>query len=229
MLYLVIFILTGFLLVIFTMLYFFKGRVVIELVKNKQDNRFFINISAFWGLLDYEYESPFIGAERAKRAKKKRFFKKEIKVEKKKQTEESIFERIKSSISLYTDNRRFICSLRNYISKRFVVEEYRLMAEVGTGDAFQTGILSGMLWTVVGAITSFIMDNFKTLKSYADIKPVFNEEKLSIDFYCIISAKNVHIIIVILLIYINNELKSRQSGKKRNRWWFRWLNILLKV
>lgn len=228
MLYLVIFIFL-LLIIIILMLYFFKGRVIIELVKNKHDDRFFINISAFWGMIDYEYETPVFGSDRAKKIKKKKFFKKESGEEKKQQDDRSIFEKIKSSIDLYRDNKEIICILKNYISKRFLIEEYRLKAEAGTGDAFQTGILSGVLWTVTGVITSFILDNFKTLKSHTDIKPVFSEERLYIDFYCIISAKNVHIIIVILLIYINNELKSWESEKKKDRWWFRWLNILLKV
>jgi hypothetical protein len=211
--YLVIF---GFvLLVLAAILLLIKACVVIEFKKNGRDVCFSVTFSAFRGILKYEYEIPLIDIGKDgikfKRVKKVKPGTTEDNEGKNALKISEIFDMISSLSGFYKKNRRIICKAREYIRRKFIIKEYRLKVEAGTNDAFQTGILTGMLWTAAGMLSSYILNNFKAGKSCVDVKPAFAEEKLNVDFLCIFCAKIAHIIIVILMLYINHRRVARES------------------
>jgi hypothetical protein len=109
--------------------------------------------------------------------------------------------------------------LNSYLKGKIELKELDLSILLGTGDAFLTGILSGVAWAIAGILIASISTNDWLSKAKIDIKSDFNEQKLNINLHSIFSVKFVHIIIV-GFIFLSNYLKRR---------WLNWQNIRYRV
>lgn len=97
---------------------------------------------------------------------------------------------------------------------RLLVEELKLDVYIGTGEAYHTGIYSGIAWAVAGILVSLLENNFRVNKKHVDIHPHFEEKKFEIDFFCIFSLKIAHIIVMALKYgkqVLLNKLAKRQA------------------
>jgi hypothetical protein len=70
----------------------------------------------------------------------------------------------------------------------------------GTGNACQTSVLTGLLWTFWGIIISFLYRYIKVEKKHIAIKPNYSEKNINIDFYCIFNVRIVYIIVIGFMI-----------------------------
>jgi len=200
-----------------TILLFAKIEIVLEYVKKGWDDHLVISFITFWGLLKYKYEIPLIDMESAgikiRRIKKKGKKEKKVEEGKEKFNFSEILNRIKSSKKFYDSHKIIICKVKDYLKGRLILKEFKLDAVIGTGEAYYTGILNGIAWAVAGILTSYLSNNFKTLKKCVNIKSDFKEKKFDVDLFCIFSIKIVHIIVVGIKLLMN-QLKGK-SIKKR--------------
>jgi len=123
-----------------------------------------------------------------------------------------VIDSIKYIRRTYLENKKLIGNISNYIRKKVKIAEFRLQVEVGTGDAFNTSMLYGMIWTIVGILSAFFLNNFQTKQRLINVIGNFDEAKLDIDFHCIFYTRIVYIIIVGIKLLFN--FKSRLILKK---------------
>ena len=108
-------------------------------------------------------------------------------------------------------------NIKKYLQKTLFLREFNLEISLGAGDAFYTGILSGIAWTASGMLFSYLMNSFKKtdgkLKKRINIKADYLEKMLKIDLYCIFITKIVYIIVVALKIAFST-FKQRMEKRK---------------
>ncbi|HHV99022.1 MAG TPA: DUF2953 domain-containing protein [Clostridiaceae bacterium] len=162
-----------------------------------------------------EIESDGLRLVRVKKKDSGKKDKKEDKKEKKKKglNPVDIYKKIKSIKCFYDQNKKYIRDIINYLKKKLTVQEFSLKVRLGTGDAFYTGILNGLMWSITGAVLSFICSNFCVIKKCIDVQPNFSKKEMKIDFYCILKTKLVHIIVVRIKFY--KFLKNKRNCKTK--------------
>jgi hypothetical protein len=188
MLYLVFFIMAALLMV---SLMFVKINILIEYNRKGKDDNLILSFFALSGLLKYKYEAPTVDF----RKKGARFnWLSEI------GGKEKDSKRITSFLDISDLFRRFEVlrkAFERYVKKRLLVKDFKLHINLGTGDAFYTGIASGSVWALAGMITAFICNNFDVEKKTIIVKPHFSEKIFEIDLFCIFNLRIVNIISII--------------------------------
>lgn len=218
----IIVILLSLLLLLIVILLISKFKVTIKYTKKEKDDNILLIYSAVGGLWKVEYEIPMADIWQSNN--------RTIKIYKKyrKKTVEKVVD-IGGLIDKYNFIRKankrrdtFISKADSYLvsSGRILIEEFKLIIIVGLNDAFWTGIISGIIWTLLGNIESFISNKYKVSNKYLFVKPDYLKEVLDIDFLCIISLKTVHAIIV-RLTYIISRIQDRIYDGR----WFKWQSI----
>ncbi|MBO8159952.1 DUF2953 domain-containing protein [Thermosyntropha sp.] len=83
-----------------------------------------------------------------------------------------------------------------YVLKNIVVEQLKWNTILGMKDAFQTAIITGILWAVKGNILSILSSLSKIKSIFIDIRPDFTGENKNSEFFCILNISIAHIIII---------------------------------
>ena len=92
-----------------------------------------------------------------------------------------------------------------------MLKEFKLYVREGTGDACQTALLYGLLWTLTGLIPGKLFNNFSVKDKEIKIDADFKEKVWKVKFDCIFSLKIVNIISIVREI-IKIYLKNRKGG-----------------
>ncbi|HEX3030362.1 MAG TPA: DUF2953 domain-containing protein, partial [Clostridia bacterium] len=162
---------------------------------NGLDDDISIRFTALKGLIKYDYKLP--GPQKPSEEIEKR----------------SRIDALTDKIKNFRELVKSIIKIKILLRKKLTLKDYSLDIEFGAGDAFYTGILSGMIWAAVGAFTSYIVNTFKTCKKHVDVKTDFNQFKFRVELHCIFNIRIVNIIVVVIKLYLHNLKKKR---KKRN-------------
>lgn len=214
MLYLVVFIMPA---VFIAVLFFIKIKVALEYVRDDHDDNLVMAFYIMNGIFKYKYEIPLVdvGQNNARFRLVKETGKKEKKVGevKKKLKWTEIYDKYINVKGYYIANNELICDIRAYLHKRLALLKFELCIREGTGNASQTAIISGILWSLTGIVTSFLSDNIKTLEKHVRIKPCFETKIFTVDFLCIFHIKFVHIIVVLMKI-MKNRYKLKHKEKQ---------------
>ncbi|RCX16360.1 DUF2953 family protein [Anaerobacterium chartisolvens] len=171
-----------------------KVRAVIELVIDKNESKLEFYFFVLGGILKYRRSVP-LGSDRDTDGK---FDIKEAET------------RAGEYRQWYGRNKFIIYRLKKYLSKRVRIEELSVEAGFGTGDAFYTGILSGLLWGLGGVLTAYISNSFIVLKKRFNIMSYFDRSGFDVDSRCILTGRIVHIIVVRLIILIDKRKRKRK-------------------
>lgn len=198
--------------------------ILVEYNRLRRDDSIDLSISALWGIIKFKYEIPLVDLSkdglRFIRIRKEGRKEKEVQKEKKVASFKSVYQKLKDAKCFYNTNKRFIRDIICYIKRRVVIKDFNLKVKFGTDDAFYTGILSGILWSASGIITSYLCSNMRVLKKKVDIQSNFMEKELTVDFYCIFSIKIVHIIVVKIKLFLyskkNRKCKKSKAEIKKN-------------
>jgi len=220
MLYLVIFISVFIVLVIFILNS--RSKFVVEYSRANNYDSLYLTFYLVYEIIKLRYKVPLEELEtdglRLVRVKKKDLEKKEKKKEKKEKKKEGlnltdIYKKIKSIKCFYDLNKKYIRDIIDYLKKKLTIQELNLKVRLGTGDAFYTGVLSGLMWSIAGAVIALICSNFCVMKKCTDVQPNFSKKEMKIDFYCILKTKLVHIIVVRIKFY--KFLKKKRNCKTK--------------
>lgn len=111
------------------------------------------------------------------------------------------------------------------ILKRFLkqvnIHHFELATSFGTGDAAQTGKLSGGVWTFLGFAESFLHRSMKVKRQPKfSVEPCFSAKCLLIDFDCIISVRAGHAIVTAIRLFTHwkgGKPKLLTTEKMKNR------------
>lgn len=182
-----------------------RASLLLEYVRKSRRNNLTFSISVLKGLIKRKIEIPLleIGPEGIRVKRLKKMWKKE-KV--KEEEEESVpLTGFLSEIKTKYDTYRVIF---NYFAEKVRADKLEIEIVQGTGDAFYTGTLMGYTWAVVGILDAFLTNRFKKIKIRISVQPNFEKKEFTVVFYCIFSAKIVHIIVVGLK-YTFKKLKRK--------------------
>lgn len=196
-----------------------KLNIVIELVVDGKNGHFVISLFALQGIFKLKYEVPTfdineegitMGVQkmRGKNDRRKSESKRKLSFS-------QMIDQLKSYRGLYKNNHNIFCSLRNYIRRKFTIEEIKLDIVIGTGEANHTAILNGALWALCGSLLSMVSHYMAMLRKSISIKSDFSNKKLLIDLYCIINFKIVHIIVMgfkIFVFYLKGKLSIKNNS-----------------
>jgi hypothetical protein len=105
-------------------------------------------------------------------------------------------ERIKQLIRTYRENRTIIAR----IFRRLHIKELNISVYPATGDACSTGILTGLVWTLIGGIDTLLTCHARVDKRNIKVMPEYASDKTRVDASCIIRLKIVNIILIVILI-----------------------------
>jgi len=111
------------------------------------------------------------------------------------------------------DHEKLLKSIRKYLNKKDIHVELGIKIRQGTGDAAQTGIICGLLWTAAGIVMAHITRYLKSLRKEIKIIPVFDKAVFEVDAHCIFHVKLVHIIVVLIKIYFGKYLIKLKTKK----------------
>lgn len=189
-----------------------------EYVRNKEDDNIVLSFYTLKGVFRYKYEIPLVdtGKEGVKfRLVRESGGKRGAVPDKKGRLEAGeIFDKILNVKDFFNENKSLICDLKDYLRDRLLLVEFNLKISEGTGNAYNTAIISGILWSLAGILTSYLSKTIRMMKKCVSILPCFNYEVFSVDFICIFHARLVHIIVVLMKIYINRHKNLKRNVKE---------------
>lgn len=100
----------------------------------------------------------------------------------------------------------------SYIWNKLVFKELVWNTKIGLSDAALVSIVYGVMWNFKSILLNLVLRNKEIKKINIDILPIFNEDKLDIEFNCIFEIKIAHIIIIWLWL-----LKTHKGGDEVDR------------
>lgn len=184
--------------VIMLLLYMMPVAVSIDASRDNEDDKITVGLKTLYGLIKLKTEIPFliITFENGKPVLK---FKVEVANEKRNKllarfTKLFSIEEGESLYKAYKNKKNKVTPLISYLAKKIKITDIKLKLDIGTGDAAATGVLYGIIWTVIGNIMTATKSYLNINKPKIIVVPVFSQVQLSIDFSCIISMKSGHII-----------------------------------
>ena len=104
-----------------------------------------------------------------------------------------------------------IIKILKTLKKGLIIKEIKCYIKEGTGDAFNTAILYGLLWNLFGLMQTFVMNNFVVKKEEITIEAEFMEKFWKLNFDCIFSIRVVNIILM-CKEFLRYYLKNRKGG-----------------
>lgn len=175
-----------------------KVSITLEYKLHGLDDEFYMIFSIFGGIIKYPYRSP------EKKKKKEQD-------QKNKKEEVSFTKGIIERIINVKDTYESIVKIKVLLGKKIILKKMFLKIHFGTGDAYYTGILTGILWALGGSFFSILDSMFEVYEKELRIDPDFSQKKMNGDFYCIFQVKLVYIIVVLI------KLKSFKLKDKKNK------------
>lgn len=139
--------------------------------------------------------------------------KKTKKIDKKSPKNKKDFKRLTRSIFK-------IAEVLEDFKRRIILEELRFYLREGTGNAFNTAILYGMIWNLFGILQAVILNKFIVRNKDIKIETDFSKKIWNLNFSCIFSIKIVNIILMckeILIYYLKNRKGGEADVRPSNR------------
>lgn len=123
------------------------------------------------------------------------------------QVNQRLYNWIKKIHDLHKIVKRFLKGVR--------LDQLEWYSKIGTGDAAQTGVLTGVGWGVKSSLIGLV-SAYVTLRSIPRIhvQPLFQEKRIETELVCMIRLKIGHAIIAGIRILLN--LRKRRDNKWQN-------------
>lgn len=172
-------------------------RITLDYILKNKDDRLQVVLSTLHGLITYRYSLSEKWEERKQKPP----------------PEQTLLDAVIDKIDNLKETFGLIVKIRCYLRKNILLRQFKLDVAVGAGDAFYTGILTGMAWAAAGSLTSYIATSFKTLGKCVTVVPDFSETKFEVELHCIFTIKLVHIIVVGFRI-LRNRMKKRKKNSQ---------------
>lgn len=126
------------------------------------------------------------------------------------------FAEIYRQIKLWIDIIHIISPSLNYIKNRISISDLKWTTRFGLDDPSQTGIISGLVWSLKGYTLSMICNQIKLTETPAlEVIPVFKKESLSINFNCKIKTKIGYLLIFIIKVFALLSFNGKASVIKK--------------
>ncbi|OPZ87539.1 MAG: hypothetical protein BWY74_03380 [Firmicutes bacterium ADurb.Bin419] len=201
------FIVTIILIFVFLILCLIKINVAMEYNRQGVNDHFVLSFFIFNGLVKYKYELPRLDAGkkgiRFRKIKKKGKKEKDVSNKKDKTSYGDIISKIEMFRSFRKKYNILIGHIYKYLKCRLSIKKLDINISFGTDNAHHTAVLTGLCWSAVGLLVSFLHNKLNIVEKSINIKPDYMGKKFKVDLFCILSMRVGHIIIVGLIILIH--------------------------
>lgn len=214
MLYIAVFLI---LTVLFTLLFILKINASVEYTRNAKEEWLKFAFYTVNNLLRYEYEVPLL----KKQGDKIKF--KLVKGQGREMREGTseggrlmpvdIIKKFFSARVYIKDHADIIKDVRRYLNKKNIHASLNISLRHGTGDAAQTGLVCGLLWSAAGILVAWLSRHVKILKNDIKIIPCFDKSIFEVKANCIFHVRLVHIIVVLKKIYLMKYFAKVKAKK----------------
>lgn len=202
-------------LIMVLILCFTKLRITIESHRLGENDRLKLTITAWFKLINIQTTIPFVKLKENLRG---------LEYEVDTQSSRNELDEKESSMS-FTDLVHRIQRLQEFIQRVYHWHDiakkllkgiylYRLdwKIEIGTGDAAETGVLTGISWgvlsSIIGLFTSYV--TLRTIPSIM-VQPAFQQKKLETEFRCMFRFRIGNAILAGIRLVLN--LRKRRDVK----------------
>ncbi len=196
------------------------SNIKVELNYKRSDGNdiFTITIIAFYGIFRSKKQVPFIDLVKGSDNLDELEIKSETQYNfKEKSTDKSTtnineFEEIlKKYKKLYIKFGKYMNPFMRYIKRKINLNNISWDTEIGVGDAAQTAVITGIIWSVKSYVISFIYNNYNLYEVFINVDPNYNIKTLKTSIDCIFTIKLGDIInagIKILMLQVKDGEKN---------------------
>ncbi|WP_234987224.1 DUF2953 domain-containing protein [Bacillus sinesaloumensis] len=166
-----------FLVLFFLLIMITKLTILIEANHSQDDDRIKVRFSIWFGLIRYTIKIPMVAVDKETPSivynKEQPDLPKNEKKKKKKFSIKNVVANIQDTNEILHRVVDMIPILKSFL-KKISISKFEWHSHIGVGDAAQTGIITGLGWSIKGVITG-MMSNYLTLKTHPDysITPSF--------------------------------------------------------
>ncbi|GGE10959.1 hypothetical protein GCM10011571_10340 [Marinithermofilum abyssi] len=185
-------------------------RVHLTYRRKEKEDHVFIRVKWLGGLIRFQYEVPLLDTENSLQAKTKTTS--NIPGLKKRQRMRITLQDIKRAKERWSWLRRRVADLYRIIRRflsRVTCERLTWTTRLGTGDAADTGVLTGIAWgvksTLVGVAGSYI--RWKT-KPDLQVTPHFTDRVWQTELDCIIRFRIGHAMLALICLLVHMRWKG---------------------
>lgn len=105
-------------------------------------------------------------------------------------------------------------TLRRFL-RHVTCERLEWVTTIGTGDAAETGVLTGMAWAIKTTLVSVAGRHVRWERPPAlNVRPSFEERRLESNLLCIVRFRLGHLILAVTRLYLN--MRKGSEGTWRN-------------
>lgn len=193
-------------------------KVEITFKRYNKDDILIINIAVFYGIFTYKKQIPFmdlikinneiqgIESESQSKINKSLINDKQsiIKIS-------EIRKYLEKFKKIYNKFKKYIIPFKNYVQEKILFKRIYWNSEIGVGNADETAIVTGIIWSIKSTFISFMSNSYNLLDTVIDVTPNYNVNTIKTHINCIFTIKLGHIInagIKILLIRIKDGVKN---------------------
>lgn len=206
------------LLLLFIILFVIKINAAVEYKRDKKEEWIRIAFYTKKNLLRYEYNVPLQKKEDDKiKFKLVKGQSREMRSGTGEKDRLMLIDIIKKYISVRVylkDHGDLFKEIRNYLNKKDIHVDLNIELIQGTGDAAQTGLICGLLWSAAGIVVTWLSIYLKAIKKGIKISPCFDKSIFEVEASCIFHVRLVHIIVVLKKIYLmkySMKLKAKKT------------------
>ncbi|QUH20730.1 DUF2953 domain-containing protein [Alkaliphilus sp. B6464] len=102
-------------------------------------------------------------------------------------------------------------TLITHIREKLIISNISWVTEFGTGDAAETAIITGVIWTIKPGLISLVCNRYNSLDIFVNVVPNYNIKTFETSIDCIFRIKLGHIInagLKTLLVKIKDGVKN---------------------
>ena len=126
------------------------------------------------------------------------------------------FEKVKKAYRTFCAFKYAYRNNSSKIKKAVYAKDINLHIDFGFGDAMTTGILTGVLWTGIYNVISFVSSVITIAEPNINVIPNYNQDKCSVRLECIITSRLVNLIAVAVSVGIS-YLKFKRKEKLKTQ------------
>lgn len=90
----------------------------------------------------------------------------------------------------------------NLTANHTIIEKIEWKTRIGTDDAMYTAVITGLIWTVKGAVIGKISKKSQLQSLNINVQPDFNKAAITSKLICILKMRIVHIIIIATYAFV---------------------------
>lgn len=130
--------------------------------------------------------------------------------------ETTFFSKAKNYYNTFLDFKKAYNKNSKKVHKGVHAEKIKISINFGTGDAAQTGILTGTIWAGVYNVIAFVSKIITVSQPFVDVIPAYNEQKCELKGECIITCRLANLIGIVVSIGMSylKISKERKNIKK---------------